>query len=222
MELDEMKQAWQVLGQQLQRRNALAMQLFRDGRLDKLQRGMRPLVWGQALQIMLGVVLMLWGISFWSTHTAIWQAVACGVLMQIIGTLTCAFPIRLMMMQQGIDYAAPVIMLQHRLAAMRAWRVKVEAPAFAVLWGVAWIVALLMLAQYEGDRVGLNLWQHLRPGFLPWLALTVLVSVGVVFLAWYVVRRLGHGRWLDDRLAGGAIRHAEDALAEIANFEREV
>lgn len=222
MELDEMKQAWQVLGRQLERHDALALQLLREGRLDKLRRGLRRLGWGQALQLAVGVALMFWGIGFWATHAAIWQAVACGLAMQAIGTLTCAFSVRLLVMQQGIDYAAPVLAIQRRLARMRVWRVQVEAPAFAVLGGVAWIVALLMLAQYAGDRLGLNPWQHLRPGFVSWPVLTALVSVGVVLLAWFVVRRLGHGRWLDDRLAGSAIRHAEDALAEIANFEREV
>jgi len=221
MELDEMKLAWHTLGRQLERQNELSEQLFRQGGGDRLRRHLRPLVWWQSLQIALGIALMLWGISFWSTHPGIWQAIACGVIMQLIGTLTFAFPIRLLLMQQGIDYAAPVVEIQRRLAQMRTWRVKVEAPVFAVLGGVIWILALLMWAQYDGDRVALNLWQHMRPGLTPWLLLTVGVSVGGVFLARFVVRRLGHGRWLENGLAGSAIVKAETALAEIARFERE-
>ena len=221
MELDEMKLAWQAMGQQLERQNALNEQLFRQGRADRLRRHLRPLAWGQSLLIVLGVVIMLWGISFWSTHLDIWQAVACGVFMQLFGTLTLAFPIRLLMMRQGIDYAAPVLDIQRRLARMRAWRVKVEAPVFAVLGGVVWIPALLMLAQYEGDPFGLNPWQHMRPGVMAWLLLSVAVAVGLVFLARFVVRRLGHGRWLENSLAGGSIVKAEAVLEEMARFERE-
>lgn len=221
MELDEMKQAWQALGAQLERQNAIGFELLRGRQLDRLHRQLRPLWWGQVLQVTLGSVLMLWGVRFWATHTGIWQALACGIAMQLLGTLTLALSIRLLLMRRGIDYAAPVVVIQRRLAQMRAWRVRVAAPALAVVGGLVWIVALLMLAQYEGDRVGLNLWQHLRPGFLPWLALTALISGSVVLLAWYIVRRLGHGRWLDDQLAGGAIRNAEAALAELADFERE-
>lgn len=221
MELDEMKLAWQALGRQMERQNALNLQLFRDGRLDKLRRGLRPLAWGQSLQIVLGVVLMLWGISFWSTHMDMWQAVACGVAMQVIGTLTFIFPIRLLSMQHAIDYTAPVVEIQRRLARMRRWRVRVEAPVFAVLGGVIWILALLMWVQYDGDRSGLNAWQHMRPEMMTWLLLTLVVSLGVVFLARFVVRRLGHGRWLENGLAGSAIVKAEAALAEITNFERE-
>ena len=222
MELDEMKLAWQAMGQQLERQNALQLELLRQGRADRLHRHLRPLAWGQSLLIVLGVAIMLWGISFWSTHLGIWQAVACGAFMQLFGTLAFAFPIRLLVMQQGIDYTAPVLDIQRRLARMRVWRVKVEAPVFAVLGGVVWIPALLMLAQYEGDRVGLNLWQQgWRPGLMAWLLLSVAVSVGLVFLIRFVLRRLGHGRWLENGMAGNAIVRAEAALEEMARFERD-
>ncbi|HKR77368.1 MAG TPA: hypothetical protein VJR95_11950 [Rhodanobacter sp.] len=222
MELDEMKFAWQVLGRQLERQNALNLQLLRQGRADRLRRHLRPLVWGQSLQIVLGIVLMLWGISFWSTHTDVWQAMACGIVMQAFGTLALIFPARLLSMQQGIDYAAPVLEIQRRLAHMRAWRVKVEAPVFAVLGSVIWIPALMMLAQYEADRAGgLVLWRHLRPGTVAWLVSSVIVSLGVVMLAYVALRKLGHRRWLEDNFAGSAIRKAEAALEEIGRFERE-
>ncbi|MDO1528090.1 hypothetical protein QMK61_04515 [Fulvimonas sp. R45] len=221
MELDEMKLAWQALGRQLERQHALNLELLRRERAGRARRHLRPLVWGQSLQIVLGVVIMLWGIGFWSTHPGIWQAVACGIAMQLLGTLAVAFPVRLLVVQQGIDYAAPVLDIQRRLARMRAWRVKVEAPVFAVLGGVIWIPALMMWAQYEGDGFGLDLWQHVRSGFMVWLLATVAVSVGGVFLTRFVVRRLGHGRWLENSLAGGSIVRAEAALAEIASFERE-
>ena len=221
MELDEMKLAWQAFGQQLERQHALSLALLRRGWADRLRGRLRPLAWGLSLQIVLGIALMLWGISFWSTHMGIWQAVACGIAMQAFGTLAFIFPVRLLAMLQGIDYAAPVVEIQRRLARMRAWRVKVEAPVFAVLGSVIWIPALLMWAQYEGDSYGLNPWQHLRPGTMAWLLLSVGASVGLVFLARYVVRRLGHGRWLENTLAGGSIVKAEATLAEIARFERE-
>lgn len=221
MELDEMKLAWQALGQQLERQNTLSLELLRQGRANRLRGHLRPLVWGLSLQVVLGVALMLWGISFWSTHTAIWQAMACGIAMQAFGTLAFIFPIRLLAMQQAIDYAAPVVEIQRHFAQMRSWRVRVEAPVFAVLGSVIWIPALLMWAQYEGDPYGLNVWRNLRPGVMVWLLTSVVVSVGLVFLARFVVRRLGHDRWLHNSLAGGSIVKAETALEEIARFERE-
>ncbi|MBD8879388.1 hypothetical protein IHE49_02715 [Rhodanobacter sp. 7MK24] len=221
MELDEMKLAWQTLGRQLERQNALNEQLFRQGQADRLRRHLRPLVWGQSLQIALGIVLMLWGISFWSTHVGLWQAMACGIAMQVFGTLALIFPARLLSMQQGVDYAAPVLEIQRRLVQMRAWRVKVEAPVFAVLGSVIWIPAMLMLIQYDWDRMGHPDWWWRAPGLATWMLLSGAVSLGVVALAYVILRRLGHRRWLENNFAGNAIVKAESALQEIARFERE-
>lgn len=221
MELDEMKLAWQTLGRQLERQNALNEQLFRQGRADRLRRHLRPLVWGQSLQIALGIVLMLWGVSFWSTHVGLWQAMACGIAMQAFGTLALIFPARLLSMQQGIDYAAPVLEIQRRLVQMRAWRVKVEAPVFAVLGSVIWIPAMLMLIQYSCDRAGVPQWWDKAPGLALWMLLCGAVSLGLVALAYVILRRLGRRRWLENNFAGSAIVKAEAALEELTHFERE-
>lgn len=221
MELDEMKLAWQTLGRQLERQNALNEQLFRQGRADRLRRHLRPLVWGQSLQIALGILLMLWGIDFWSTHVGIWQAKACGIAMQAFGTLALIFPARLLSLQQGIDYAAPVLEIQRRLLQMRTWRVKVEGPVFAVLGSVIWIPAMLMLIQYSCDRTGVPDWWGKAPGLTLWMLLSGAVSLGLVALAYVLLRRFGRRRWMENNFAGSAIVKAEVALEEIVRFERE-
>jgi hypothetical protein len=86
---------------------------------------------------------------------------------------------------------------------------------------VIWIPALLMLAQYAGDRAGVNLWDHVRPGFVSWLVLSAAVSLAVVGLAYVVLRRLGLLRWLANHLAGKAVQRAEAELDAVMRFERE-
>lgn len=221
MELDEMKLAWQALDRRLVQQQALHLQLYRDSRMDHLRRRLRPLVWSLLLQIPLGIALMLWGISFWSSHLGDVGSMISGIAMQVFGTLGVIFPARTLAMLQGIDYAAPVVDIQRRIADLRAWRVKVEAPVFAVLGSVIWIPALLMLAQYAGDRAGMNLWDHVRPGFVIWLALSAVVSLAVVGLAYVALRRLGLLRWLANQLAGRAVQRAEAELDAVMRFERE-
>lgn len=220
MELDEMKQAWQALDRRLEQQQALNFRIWRDGQADRLRRGLRPLVWGQSVQIALGIAIALWGVGFWSTHRGIWQAMACGIAMQAFGTLAIIFPARVLSLVQAIDYAAPVIEIQRRLARLRAWRVRVEAPVFAVLGSIIWIPALLMLIQYDMDRVGVDLWRTVS-GLVPWLAASGAVSLAVVALAYALVRWLGRRRWLEDNFAGSALRKAEAMLEEIARFEHE-
>lgn len=220
MELDEMKQAWQQLSQRLDRQYALDAQLFRVSQMDRLRRGLQPLVWGQSALILLGVVIAVWGIRFWSAHLHIWQAMACGIAMQAFGTLSIIFPARVIAMVRTIDYAAPVLEIQRRIAALRAWRVKVEAPVFGVLGSIIWIPAMLMLAQYGMDRTGVDGWGQLS-GSSPWLVFVGVASVAVTGLLYLIVCKLGRRRWLEDSIAGNSVKRAEVMLGDIARFERE-
>lgn len=221
MELDEMKLAWQTLDQRLARQQTLHLQLYRDSGMDRVQRRLRPLAWGLVLQLPLGIALMLWGISFWSSHLGDVRSMACGIAMQVFGTLALIVAGRTLAMVQGIDYAAPVLEIQRRIAGLRAWRVKVEAPLFAVLGSVIWIPALLMLAQDAGDRAGVSLWDHVRPGFATWLVLSAVVPLAAVGAAYLVLRRLGLLRWLANLAVGKAVRRAEAELDAVIRFERE-
>lgn len=220
MELDEMKQAWQAVDRQLERQHALNWRIWRDGQTERLRRGLRPLVWGQSALIVFGIAIALWGISFWSSHLGVWQAMACGIAMQVFGTLAFVFPARVLSLVRAVDYAAPVLEIQQRIARLRAWRVKVEAPVFAVLGSVIWIPAMLMLGQYAMDRAGVNLWGEM-PGAVRWLLLCAAGSLAVVALAYALLRRFGRRRWLEDSFAGSAVRKAEKMLEDIARFERE-
>lgn len=220
MELDEMKQAWQAVDRQLERQHALNWRIWRDGQTERLRRGLRPLVWGQSALIVFGIAIALWGISFWSSHLGVWQAMACGIAMQVFGTLAFVFAARVLSLVRAVDYAAPVLEIQQRIARLRAWRVKVEAPVFAVLGSVIWIPAMLMLGQYAMDRAGVNLWGEMT-GAVRWLLLCAAGSLAVVALAYALLRRFGRRRWLEDSFAGSAVRKAEKMLEDIARFERE-
>jgi hypothetical protein len=220
MELDEVRQAWQALDRRLEQQQALSWRIWRDGRAERLRRGLRPLVWGQSIQIAFGIATALWGVGFWSTHRGIWQAMACGIAMQVFGTLMVIFAGRVLSQVKAIDYAAPVLEIQRRLARLRAWRVRVEGPVFAVLGSVIWIPALLMLIQYDMDRAGVDLWGAVSH-VVPWLAASGAVSLAVVALAYALLRGLGRLGWLEDNFAGGAVKKAEAMLEEIARFEHE-
>ncbi|PWK92086.1 hypothetical protein [Fulvimonas soli] len=219
MELDEMKQAWQALDRRLAEQAALYRAIHRGQGMDRLRRGLRPLAWGQYVQIAFGVAAMLWGVSFWTTHLDVLHHVLCGAAVQAFGIVMVAFAGRLLFLLREIDHAAPVLENQRRLAALRAWRVRVEAPVFAVLGAVVWVPAALMLVQYGFDRWGDDYWNH-----APWLTghfvFSGLVSLALVLLAYALIRRAGRRRWLEDNFAGGAVRKAEAMLEEIARFER--
>lgn len=220
MELDEMKLAWQQLDLRLAEQASLHRLIHRGQGMDRLRRGLRPLVWGQSVQLAFGVATMLWGISFWTTHPGVLHQMLCGIVMQLFGIVMVVFAGRLLFQLQAIDYAAPVLEIQRRLARLRTWRVRVEAPLFAVLGSIVWVPAMLMLIQYDFDQWGDDYWNH-APEVAGHLVLGGIVSLLLVVLAYWLIRRAGHRRWLENNFAGSAVCKAETMLEEIASFEQE-
>ncbi|OZB60421.1 MAG: hypothetical protein B7X39_07245 [Lysobacterales bacterium 14-68-21] len=225
MELDEMKLAWQALDQRLAKQQALNLRLLRDQGMDRLRRGLRPLVWGQSVQLAFGVAFMLFGIDFWATHPERLHTVAWGVSVQLFGMLMVLSSGRVLHLVQQVDYGLPVLDIQQRLARLRAWRVRVEAPVFSVVGAVVWIPLVLILIQRGWDEMqGRPAYFLDRPefaGVLPHLFLGALASLLLVGLAYVLLRRFGRLRWLHDQFAGSAVRRAESELEAIARFERE-
>ncbi|HWU75687.1 MAG TPA: hypothetical protein VN043_04230 [Rhodanobacter sp.] len=220
MELEDMKQAWQQLDRQLAEQTSLYRRIHHHQGMDRVRRGLRPLVWGQSVQLGFGIATMLWGISFWTTHPGVLHQMVCGIAMQIFGTLMVAFAGWLLLQLQGIDHAAPVLEIQRRLARLRTWRVRVEAPLFAVLGSVVWVPAMLMLIQYDFDQWGGDYWSH-APGLAVNLVLSGIVSLSLAVVAYWLIRRAGYRHWLENNFAGSAVRKAESMLEEIARFESE-
>ena len=223
MELDDMKQAWQQLDQRLADQQAVQSALYRESKLDRLHHGLRPLVWGQSVQIACGIFFLLFGIDFWVTHADRLHTLVWGVSVQLFGMLMIAFAGRVLHLVQRIDYGLPVVEIQRRLAQLRAWRVRVEAPVFSVVGAVIWIPLVLILMQREWDRHGMrgaDVWERF-PQLFAHFVLSAAVSLALVVGAYVLLRRFGRLRWLEDNFAGSAVRKAEAVADELARFERE-
>ena len=217
MELDEMKQAWQMLDRRLARQQELSARLYREGRLDKLRHGLRPLVWGQAIQIAFGVLFMLLGTAYCTGHREVTHQVVVGAMVQVLGVLMAGFAARILQLVLELDYGLPVLQIQQRLATLRAWRVRIEAPVFAVVGSFVWIPLLLMEVHSE---IGVDLWAR-WPGFVNWLIVCGWVSIALILLVVLLAWHFGRLRWIADNAAGTAVRKAEAVLEEIDRFEHE-
>lgn len=214
MELDEMKLAWQMLDRRLEQQHALNLQIFRDGRLDKLRHGMRPLVWGQVIQMAFGILFAGVAVAFWTARLHVLHLLVCGLLVHVYGLLLIVFAARNLYLIQRIDYAAPVLAIQRRLADLRAWRVRVEAPVNAVLGCFVWIPVIWMnLAWY-----GIDLWS---PTFIYWSLACALVGLALVMLVVWLMRRAGLARKIEDNAAGRSVQKAQAMLDELARFAQD-
>ena len=83
MELDDFKSSWQALNQKLDQQTELNLHLLQESHGEKARHGLRPLVWGQAIQIALGILLVLASGDFWWNHRSVPHLLVTGLLMHV-------------------------------------------------------------------------------------------------------------------------------------------
>ena len=216
MELDEMKLAWQGLDQRLDKQYALNLQLFRDGRLDTLRRGLRPLVWGQAIQMLIGAVALLVLAPLWIAYRHDPAVLIAGVVMHVycIGLIVVGAVVQAQIAR--IDYAAPVLAIQRQLHILR----KLYAVGGALVVGLPWwfLTAPLLVVLTRGAIM------HNAPSVV-WINLAI-GAVGLPATWWF--HRWAHrperaalARRLDASTTGRSLRRALAATDDLARFEQE-
>jgi hypothetical protein len=216
MELDDLKAAWKTLEQRLEAQGALNLHMYKEGKLDRLRRGLRPLVWGQAIQIVIGVLVAVYGGSFWVDHRDVPHLLIAGLIVHVAGMSMIALGALMEAMIARIDYSAPVLTIQRQLAQLRKVYVR-GGLAIGLPWWLLWVPFLMVLIGYAG----VDLYLH-APSVI-WIGTAI--GVAGLLATWAFVR------WADNRprfagrlehsAAGGSITRAQACLDEIARFERE-
>lgn len=213
MELDELKNAWQTLGRQLERHDAISLRMYRDSRLDAARKGLRPLLWGQALQMLLGVALVLLGVSCWTQHTGVPALLATGLLVHAFGVANIAMAAITIGLATSIDYAAPVLEIQRKLARLLRFY-GINAQVCAAPWWVMWVLVVVAFVDLPPGAAA--------PG---WITISLGIGVAGLLGTWLYA-------WLRKRPAdadpgkpqcdgGDGIRRSRRILDDIASFERE-
>jgi hypothetical protein len=216
MELDDMKLAWQTLDRRLELRNALDLDLYKERKFDKLKSGLRPLVFGQIVQMALGILMTVLFAPFWVQHMATPHLLVYGLSLHLYGMMMMFAAARDLHLIRGIDYSSPVLDIQKRIAELRAWHLRV-GPYFAVTGCFMWTPIVLVVFYW----LGADIWLH-SPQFVYWLIASSVVCVAVTygFIRWARSSRSKFARSLEDSAAGKSVTRAQAVLAEIAQFEK--
>lgn len=218
MELDELKATWQALDRRLQQGNAIQLQLFKDGRFKNMRAGLRPLFWGQIVQILFGALVILIGVAFWSRHRDVAHLFGTGLILHIYGVVTIIAAGFTLGRIRGIDYAAPVLSIQKQLASVRSAYV-----GSGILVGHAWWLLWIPFAVIVFDFLGVDIYV-VAPGFV-----FSSIAIGIFGL----LAMLGFHRWASsprrgkfaqryaEAVGGGSLRRAQRVLDELTQFEKE-
>ncbi|WP_266157922.1 hypothetical protein [Dyella silvatica] len=216
MELDDFKQAWQALDRRLEQQHTLNALLYRETRLDKARRSLRPLVWGQRLQIVAGVCVMLLFAPFWLAHLDKLHLMLSGLALHVYGLMFVLSAARNLYLVTRIDYAEQVLDIQRQLSTLQAWRERVEWPVFAIIGCFIWVPLILVIFAWMGADV----WANAPIVVWSWIA----SAFGCLLMLWGIVhwmRRSGRERALQRSKSGKSVYRAESELDELARFERE-
>ena len=216
MELDEMKLVWQALDRRLEQQYTLNLQLLRDSRLDKLRRGLRPLAWGQAVQMLIGIAGLLVLAPIWIAHRHNMPVLVSGVIVHLycIGLIVIGALVQARI--AGINYSAPVLVIQRQLSSLR----RIYAIGGALVVGLPWwFLSAPLLVVLSRGAVMVN-----APAVI-WIQLAI-GAVGLLATGWFYhwtrrPERALLARRLDDSTTGGSLRRAQAMIEEIARFERE-
>ena len=215
METDDIKSAWQSLDQRLQRQHALELHRFRDEKLRRMRSGLRPLFWGQCLQILFGAAIAALAGALWSTYPRAAAVIVAGVLVHAYGIACIIGAGATLGAMAKIDNAAPVLDLQKQLARVRKAYV-IGAMVLGIPWWLLWVPLVMVLAGLAGVDAFAR-----APGFVfASLAVGVLGMLGT----WWIhrwSRRPGRADALEDALSGASLRRARAQLEELGRFERD-
>ncbi len=217
MELDDFKSAWQSLDQRLQLDNSLKLLELRERKLDKARGSLRPLFWGQVLQILFGILFILLASLLWMSQPAHASSIVAGVVVQAYGVLTIVAAGIVLGQVGNIDYSQPVLVIQKQL--LRARTLYVRSGMIAGLpWWFLWVAVVQTLAGLGDVDLLVT-----APAFV-WSGYGI--GIAGLLATWWFHRwarrpqRTEFGRKMDDSLSGRSLRKARAQLDELQRFER--
>ena len=218
MELDDMKAAWKTLDQRLDAQTALNLHMFKEGKLDRMKRGLRPLVWGQAIQIVVGALVAIWGGSFWVDHRDVPHLLIAGLIVHAVGISMIGMGALMEVLIARIDYSAPVLTIQRQLAQLRKVYIRAAWFVIGLPWFVLWVpFTMVALKSVFGPDLYLGapemVWDNVGFG--------IACIFGTLALVRWARGRPNVARRLGDFAAGRSIVRAQGFLDAIKQFEQE-
>jgi hypothetical protein len=217
-ELDDLKLVWQNLNRNLERQHTLALHQLKESKLARFRSGFRPLVIGQTIQLLFGLLLSVASARFWLKHAGTPHLLTYGVVLHAYGVMLIAFAVRDLVLIHGIDYGTPVVAIQKQIAALRDWHLRAGV-WFAVAGCFIWTPLLLMIFYW----MGVDVWM-IKPRVVYWFVFSSFVCLVLSYGLVRWSRRPGEDRlanYLRRSSVGRSVNRAQAMLDEIARFEQE-
>ena len=218
MELDELKTAWETLNQQLKRDSAINLAIYTHQKLASMRSRLRPLFWGQMLQIFFGIAFLLLAAMLWSTKPKAVSVIVAGVVIHAYGIGCIVAAAIVMGAICNIDYSGSVLEIQDKLARARRGYI-MGGIVGGLTWWFLWLPLLMVLLALGH----VNLYAHAPSVIWSGLAVGVVGLAGTLWLYAHS-RKPGHDglrRFVDRAVVGSSLQRAQAQLNEIRQFAQE-
>lgn len=219
MELDDLKDVWKRMDRRLAQQHEIQLRQHRETRLERARRSLRPLLWGQRLQILFGIAILLLGVNAWRNDIGSIALIVAGITLHVYGVATIIAS-SVMLQQLGrIDYTAPVLGIQQQLARLRRVYV-IGGMTVGLAWWLLWIPLVMAFFYW---LVGIDIHQYMKPMIYGGLSFGVLGLLATWWFHRWAQRpeRAAFGKAVDDSLTGSSLRKAGTVVDDLAQFERE-
>lgn len=210
MEMNELEKAWNDLSERFESQGERLQQIQRRHGIASARARLHLVSLGQIVQLVIGVVMVLWAGSYWFNHLGQTHLVVYGVAIHVYGlVLLIASALQLARLAQ-LDYRQPVLEMQRQLLAIRRLRVGGER-VLLIFGSLMWVPILCVALR----AVGWDVWL-ISPATVLW---NLAAGAGVAVLAVWLMHRF-RGSFERDAV-GRSLREAEAEFAELAQSERD-
>jgi hypothetical protein len=219
MELDEMRSTWHALERSLLQQQRAMDFLVRDARVGAARARLHAFAWIRVVPIVLGIALVALGVATWNRSGVAALPFACGIALHLFGVVTIAWAGATIARVAAIDYAAPVLAIQQRLAALERFEA-IGVVVCGLPWWFMWAVvmaALLSLVGVSFDDGSMSLWFASSIG-------TGIAGFAATWLGYVWAQRSGRpalAAALRKLVVGAGVRRARDEIDALRRFESE-
>jgi hypothetical protein len=219
MELDDLRQAWEAHGRKLEESSLLSRFVLNQAISAKAETATRRLSRWLWIELLINLVAAVWLGSFLADNVTVARyAIPAAALDVLVIALLMAGARQLVAIGR-IDYGQSVLLVQQRVGALRAERIRATMATLVVaplIWIPLLIVALKGLFGVDAYATFSSAWLIGNVVFG-----LVVLAVGVWASKRYAGRVANSPslRWLMDTLAGHNLHTATAALRSLAQFE---
>lgn len=219
MNLEQMQSAWQSLERSFEHQHHATDFLVRERRFGAMRSRLHTFAWAHVAQIAIGVALVALGVAVWSRNGVAAVPFAIGVVVHAFGLVNIAWAVATIAHVTSIDYSAPVLAIQQRLAAIARFEA-IGVLVCALPWWFMW--ALVVAAAFSLGGASFD-----EGSLSAWLATSIGVGVVGFIATWFGylwARRSGRAALaatLRRLVVGASLRRAHDEIDALRRFESE-